>query len=673
MPNNPWAAAEKLNPVAGESQYKTLLRLAAERRRREEEERKRLEAEAEAKAAAGQEDDWEAEAEEIRRQNLAKMAEREEMERARATREVARQAIPLNVTPGDLPAAGLPEYNLNASEAAEVLAAMPVQERFDAAARIGGGLANSLSLLKKSGLPGAEEVESYARQTGISRNLVRDLLPHAKDELEARAMAKRLLDIYGDDPAAVDNSYLMNQVRLKPDSAYWLQPDMEAKARFEAALMSQRGGFLAGLTDNPTWKAIGKFADQQASRLWQGYKEIGRQNVKIVHGISSAAAGLAGAQSVKKWLDDIHREIQHLNPQTRIDTGNQAVDWLLDKAFIDAPNLYSQMAPYVILGKTYGWAARVAGMWGGELSDMLEADVPLAYALPWSAISAGLQSYIESAKIYPRFESLARGIANNPALQRPLAQWAIEGGIESLKQVPDEFLQNSVSKLMGDLGQLSASGDTEEFYRRLLSGWGEPIEGAATAGIASLFLMGAGAPAAARAHLRYRAKIAGVEQALTAAAADKQLAADPIRYKENIQPIIKNALTYNQATPAEVYIPAAKVDELAADPAERDRLLDIMGAREEYRRSKATGAVMAIKLEGYVAAIANHAKRGEWQKWIQVDLDGPDSQQAEKAEETQKRIQAEADELVRQIRGLAGGGEALPPELEVLRGDLRQI
>ncbi|MDR3078021.1 MAG: hypothetical protein LBV15_04575, partial [Planctomycetota bacterium] len=271
-----------------------------------------------------------------------------------------REALPPGVAAGEMP---------------EVLAKAENQrDALDIYAWLNKDITHALELVNASGLPPAEEVERYARETGISGYLIGDLLPHAKDLLEARATAKRLLDLYGGDVNALDNSVLMRRIR-NPKELHWTV-NVEAKAKLEAALLGHRGGVLAenvrrqgdhpeGSLDwlvKPLQLEAAKFADQQLYRAGQGVKEIGKANWSVFNGLAGTAARLASAASrsdrgkqmwdqVSRRLDDFHHTLMAANPTVRLNSGNPKTDWLLDKALIDAPNLYSQIAPYAIFGR----------------------------------------------------------------------------------------------------------------------------------------------------------------------------------------------------------------------------------------------------------------------------------------------------------------------------------
>ena len=539
-------------------------------------------------------------------------------------------------------------------------------DRFDVLASAERNVLKTIEMLRDSGLPDVPEVEKYSWDIGIPRDIVRDILPHAKDELEARAMATRIIDIYGNEDAA-RNSFVMNQLQ-NPDESYWFFNDVQARAKLESALMERHGDYFAALTDD---SAIGRFIDQNLYRLKSGYLEIGRSNLTTAHGWISSGAELIGADSVHDWANRRNDKVSRHNPYPTLDTGNPKTDWILDRAFIDAPNLYSQIAPYAIFGPKLGGTVRTLGMMGASLSSMEQESVPLAPRIVFSAIDALGQRYVEQKYIYPRFERLGKAIGRIPAAGRPFGEFIVEGVKDSVKQAPDEFLQEAWDKISHDIAYIFTDGATwEGFNSRLSGGWEQPVEGSATATMASLFMMVPGMPKAFKAHRLYHHKINSIQKILDATKEDSQRKANPESFKQAVRPIVENALRYNQDAPAEVYITAERMDEIIPDIEERRQLLTAMGANEEYSRSRATGANMAIKISDYATAIAGHPLEAEFQKFIKVDLDGPTAVDQEQMEEVFSALKADADALLAQMQDLTAQS-ALPPELKLLRDDLR--
>lgn len=588
---------------------------------------------------------------------LAKIAADETAAKMRAEREY--QPEPVEVDPEALARADIPKWMKDKGRVDQTLTMMDSEaEKLDLYAYVNQNVASALDLVKKSGLPSAEEVDRFNRETGIPRSVVADILPHAKDELEARALAKRLVDIYGGDWQAMQQSYVIRMLS-NPEEAWKTAHNAAAYAKLEAAMLGR----------------YGNFAEQQLFRGKNALKTYQAGFEASAYSLGTMVGSMTGWDSLARETE-YNRKLSQFRWHTdSLDTGNPKTDWLLDKALIDAPNLYSQVAPYAIFGPRLGGVMRYAGMFGSSLSGLLDEDVPMTAAVPLAVIDSSIQRYIEQKYIYPRFASISGALDKLPALERPMGSYLRGAVLDSIKQMPDEFFQESSGKLARDVGYLFTDDATwKGFKERVNTGWSGPLEGAATAGVASAMLIPFGFARAARAHHRHSAKLSMLDSVMDAARENSDRVDNPERFVEVSGKITENAERYNQDAPAEVYLSSDHFDALTRDmPAEEKAdLLARMNAGEEYSRSRATGAEMCIKTPDYAKAIAGHAKEGEFRKWIKVDPDGMTVQDAEKAAETEKRILAEAEAAMNQLAEMDDAGE-LPPELAALRQDLRDV
>ncbi|MCD8352435.1 MAG: hypothetical protein LUC93_17665 [Planctomycetaceae bacterium] len=610
----------------------------------------------------------------VNEQNRLEMAEADERRKAEVKRLEERLIYvePVDIDPASLERRGIPSHHQDAGRAGYTISMMESEaDRFDVQAWLTDDLYKTISMVMKSGLPSPEEVAEYEKSVGLPRDLVRDLLPHTHDELTAKAMAKRLVDVYGDDVEAMKHSYVLNQLR-GADKYYWMSANAAAKVKFEAALTSRYGDYLAASASSETGEAIGRFADQQIYRVETMGKSLLTQTESGYHGFLSAGAKLLGFNETAADLDRQHEFIQSYFTTQNLDTGNKTSDWVFDTLFIDAPLLYSQMFPYAAFGPRLGGYVRHASMWGSELSSMIDDDVPLYLGIPLSGISAWSQRRIEQTSMYLKFERVAKGLSKSSFFRRPLGSYIAGGVADSVKQFPDEVMQEGVSKVAHAFAYLGTpEATTEGFNERMNEGWDGPFNGGLKATVSSMILMAAGIRGPLKANAKHKQKVRAIDSALDAARADTERVNDPEAFKQTAGKIIENARSFNQDAPAEVYLPAERMDLLVPDAAERSEMLRLMDATEEYSRSRATGADMCIKLEGYTTAIADHPKRDEFQKFIRVDPDGMTVAEAEKSEEIEKRIQAEADVLLKNIDTMTEA--ELPPELTTLRDDLKQI
>ncbi|MCC8108476.1 MAG: hypothetical protein LIQ30_05400 [Planctomycetes bacterium] len=575
---------------------------------------------------------------------------------------------PVEINPALLRERGIPPY-YSQEQAEHTLGTLDERSRIESIAYLENDLTRVITLIKQAGYATAEDVKANAKSLDLSEFLVRDILPHVSDEIEARVVARNLLGIYGGDIKAAGNSYILNKFRLSPDDYYWQAADATAWATMDAALLSRYGGETADQFESDFGKTVGRNIDQNIFRLTSMGKTLLAQTESAYHGALSFGATVLGADRTADRLDNQHRFIQQYLTSDRIDTGNPTQDWLQDVAFIHAPLIASQKLPYMAFGSRMGAVVHHAGMWSSSLSSMIDNEVPLPLAVPLASVESAINRAIEKHFKIPGYDRAITSFSGSKLGQRPLGQAVIAGlgtaGEEGFK----ELLQGSVSKVTHDFASLGTPGVTiEEFKERLSSGWIEPVQGAATAGIVGA--MGVG-PRVLGAHLRHKDTIRRIDTVLDAAGGIAERKQDPERFKQTAGKIIENAKSFNQDVPAEVYLSAGRLDAIVPDATERNALLELMGATEEYSRSHATGADMCIGLEGYAAAVADHAKRAEFQKSIRVDPDGMTVAEAERSEEIGKRIQAEADALVHD--GDAVGGTEPPPEFEAVRTELRQF